>query len=88
MDETLIFTFRVASIQVRPILFKAPRITLNDLKSYFFQGNCMFIIDSTGSAETASWNLLWQAMVAINGMCTRFGRTGTAYALGISRLMN
>lgn len=48
-------------------------------------GNCQFIIDSTLGSDTSSWYEVWQAMVAINGMCTRYGKLGIAYALGKSR---
>lgn len=53
-------------------------------RSFYTVGNCQFIIDSTHEGDTSSWYELWQAMVAINGMCTRFGKLGTAYALGKS----
>lgn len=43
---------------------------------------CQVIIDATAPVETASWYSLWEAMVAIDGMCVRQGKMGSAYLLG------
>ena len=42
----------------------------------------MITIDSTAEIETVSWYDLWQAAVAVDGMCVRLGRGGRARFLG------
>ena len=43
---------------------------------------CQVFIGITASVETASWYSLWEAMVAIEGMCVRRGKIGSAFLLG------
>ena len=45
-------------------------------------GQCKITIDTTAPDDTASWYDLWQAAVALDGMCARGGRTGKARFLG------
>lgn len=44
--------------------------------------SCEIAIETTGPVDTASWYSIWEAVVALEGMCERAGKVGTAYALG------
>lgn len=45
-------------------------------------GKCSITIDTTAPDSEASWYDLWQAAVALDGMCVRAGRPGKARFLG------
>ena len=45
---------------------------------------CMAKVEITGPPALESWYHIWEEMVAIEGMCTRAGLSGTASALGMS----
>ena len=47
---------------------------------------CALHIDIIAPDDKASWYDLWQAAVAIDGMCARQGRTGKSRFLGEIRL--
>lgn len=55
---------------------------LKSLLSSLATGQCAFILDTTGPNDTAAWYDLWQAAVALDGMCARGGQAGTARFLG------
>ncbi|CAD6587534.1 MAG: hypothetical protein ASARMPRED_003174 [Alectoria sarmentosa] len=46
---------------------------------------CSFTVDTTAPDDAASWYDLWQAAVALDGMCARTGRAGKSRFLGIGR---
>lgn len=48
-------------------------------------GKCSITIDTTAPDSQASWYDLWQAAVALDGMCVRAGRPGKARFLGMNR---
>lgn len=43
---------------------------------------CVLEVDTTGPVENVSWYDIWAAVVAVNGMCVREGKTGKATGLG------
>ena len=43
---------------------------------------CILEVDTTGPVEIVSWYDIWAAVIAINGMCVRIGKTGKATGLG------
>ena len=43
---------------------------------------CLLEVDTTGAVEDVSWYDIWAAVVAVNGMCVRKGKTGKATGLG------
>ena len=43
---------------------------------------CTITIDITAPDDKASWYDLWQAAVALDGMCARKKRAGTSRLLG------
>lgn len=43
---------------------------------------CLLEVDTTGPIEDVSWYDIWAAVVAVNGMCVREGKTGNATGLG------
>ena len=43
---------------------------------------CVATVDIRGAPAVESWYRIWEEMVAVEGMCTRNGLDGTAYALG------
>ena len=45
-------------------------------------GKCSFTVDTTAPDDAASWYDLWQAAVALDGMCARTGRAGKSRFLG------
>lgn len=45
-------------------------------------GTCSITIDTTAPDDTASWYDLWQAAVALDGMCARAGKAGKSRFLG------
>ena len=45
---------------------------------------CVISIDVTAPDDIASWYDLWQAAVALDGMCVRDGRVGKSRFLGKS----
>lgn len=54
---------------------------------YDVGGECSITVDITAPEETASWYDIWQAAVALDGKCARFGGTGLARFLGKSLLL-
>ena len=56
------------------------------MRPYLATNTCAISIDITAPDDEASWYDLWQAAVALDGMCARVGRTGKARFLGRSRL--
>ena len=46
---------------------------------------CAFSIDITAPDDKATWYDLWEAAVALDGMCARAGRTGKARLIGEGR---
>ena len=42
----------------------------------------MATINTTGAPSSIGWYDIWEAMVELEGMCTRNGKDGVAYALG------
>ncbi|CAF9934844.1 MAG: hypothetical protein ALECFALPRED_006161 [Alectoria fallacina] len=48
-------------------------------------GKCSITVDTTAPNDAASWYDLWQAVVALDGMCARGGRAGKSRFLGIGR---
>lgn len=54
--------------------------------SYEDDQKCMAKVEITGAPALESWYHIWEEMVAIEGMCTRAGLSGTASALGMSDL--
>lgn len=46
---------------------------------------CAFSIDITAPDDKAPWYDLWQAAVALDGICARAGRTGKARLIGEGR---
>ena len=45
-------------------------------------GECTIVIDSTVPDDSARWYDLWQAAVAVDGICARKGQAGEAKFLG------
>ena len=43
---------------------------------------CLLQFDTPGPTEEVSWYDIWAAVVAINAMCIRKGKTGKATGLG------
>ena len=43
---------------------------------------CVLEVDTTGPLEKVSWYDIWAAVVAVNGICVRNGKTGKAVGLG------
>lgn len=43
---------------------------------------CGYTVDVAGEKDSETRYHLWEAMVALDDMCVRFGKIGTAYALG------
>ena len=48
----------------------------------------MYTVDVAGTADRESTYHIWEAMVALDDMCARFGRIGIAYGLGSSACFN
>lgn len=48
-------------------------------------GQCTIVVGVTASGETASWYDIWQAAVALDGMCARSGKAGLSRFLGTGR---
>ncbi|KAL8831103.1 MAG: hypothetical protein Q9191_001052 [Dirinaria sp. TL-2023a] len=48
-------------------------------------GTCLVTVETTGSASFLGWYDVWENLVAVEGMCARDERYGTAYALGSRR---
>lgn len=48
-------------------------------------GQCTTTVGVTASEETSSWYDIWQAAVALDGMCARSGKAGLANFLGKGR---
>lgn len=46
---------------------------------------CTVTIENRGSADLLSWYDIWENVVAVEGICARFERDGTAFALGSRR---
>lgn len=51
-------------------------------REYLATGKCSITIDTTVPDSEASWYDLWQAAVALDGMCARAGKMGKARFLG------
>ena len=51
-------------------------------RSSLATNTCAFSIDITAPDDKAPWYDLWQAAVALDGMCARTGRTGKSRFLG------
>lgn len=49
---------------------------------------CVYTVDVASAADRESTYHIWEAMVALDDMCARFGRIGTAYGLGLSACFN
>ena len=47
----------------------------------------MVSIEITGLPSIESWYHVWEEFVAVEGMCTRNGKTGEGYGLGKSLLI-
>lgn len=48
-------------------------------------GTCSSTLNiGSNELDISSWYDIWQALVAVNGMCTRIGKIGYARALGKS----
>ena len=43
---------------------------------------CYLEVDTMGPVDKVSWYDIWAAVVAINGVCVRNGKTGKATSLG------
>ena len=48
---------------------------------------CAIAIDITAPDDEASWYDLWQAAVALDGLCARAGKVGKARFLGRFRIL-
>ena len=44
---------------------------------------CVYTINVAGAEDQESTYHIWEAMVALDDMCARFGEVGTAYGLGL-----
>lgn len=44
--------------------------------------DCIYTVDVAGAEDWESTYHIWEAMVALDDMCARFGKVGTAYGLG------
>lgn len=42
---------------------------------------------TTGITDVSSFYEMWEAVVAVNGLCVRFGRAGTAFLRGMFLLL-
>ena len=49
-------------------------------------GQCAATIQTSGATDQSSWYEMWEAIVAVNGICVRFGNLGIALARGLSPL--
>lgn len=47
---------------------------------------CGYTVYLAGDEDSESTNHIWEAMVALDDMCARVGKTGTAFGLGLSSL--
>ena len=45
---------------------------------------CVATVDNIGPPAIESWHHIWEQMVAVDGMCSRRGLEGVAFALGKS----
>lgn len=45
---------------------------------------CVYRVDLAGADDLESRYHIWEAMVALNDMCAKQGKLGTAYGLGQS----
>ena len=45
--------------------------------------DCIYTVDVAGAEDWESTYHIWEAMVALDDMCARFGKVGTAYGLGL-----
>ena len=48
-------------------------------------GTCSITIDIDAPDDVGSWYDIWQAVVALDGMCARSGKVGKARFLGAGR---
>lgn len=43
---------------------------------------CVAVVLTTGLTDVSSFYEIWEAVVAVNGMCVRSGHSGTAFLRG------
>lgn len=49
---------------------------------------CKAIIQTAGATDVSTFYEMWEAIVAVNGMCVRFGNTGTALQRGTQQMVS
>ncbi len=61
------------AVEILPQILEAPT------------GDCRIVVDLDAPQDIGSWYDIWQAAVALDGMCARGGKAGTARFLGTER---
>ncbi|KAI4235495.1 MAG: hypothetical protein LQ349_003120 [Xanthoria aureola] len=83
------FLTQLMTSSVTPRTFGLPADAKADVKlpAYFHEPSrkCVAAIFTTGITDTSTYYEMWEAVVAVTGMCVRAGYSGTAFLRGRNR---